>query len=418
MANGDGGFNDTVVGLLGNPAFTTGIGLLSGALDRRPVGQTLAQGLEFGVTAAQAGQQVRAQRLALQQLAQQRQQQSALNDLISTFSSGAGVVPSAGPGAVARLAASAAGTPPAAGAAGAAQPGGSFNINPSQAAFLRLLPPEQQMEVITSLLFPEEQRARGLEGRFQALEQRGVEITPEVALELAGGGEDPTQALLASTQALQAQLSAQLTRERVLAAQEERGEREQAQIEQGINTKRGLVDLSGTIGDIEQQLSILEGTPLEPGSGVEPVARFGAGIAGLAGRLTGLDTERATQLATSFDRLNQLTSGAAIEQSLQVLREVGVISDTKFNAVRKTILDPAATPGAIRSALADIAESTVRAGRDQGIELPELEGLIPQLRGERPGAGTVRNLGTGEIRPLSPAEERELEALRRSQGAP
>ena len=226
---------------------------------------------------------------------------------------------------------------------------------------------------------------------------------------------DRTADLVAGTAARVDQLRADLLQEQLTEARAGRTDAETTARRQQLDARRNVLDLAGTIGEIEANLAALEGSPLEPGTGAEELARGGAGLVSLGRRLAGQPDERAQELATAFDNFRRLTSSTAILSSLDTLRNLGTISDQKFTSVRDTILDANATPGAIRSALADIAEANSRAGRDLGLELPELEALIPQLRGQ-PGPGGVAPGGAPAAGPLSPAEQQELEALRRAQG--
>ena len=226
---------------------------------------------------------------------------------------------------------------------------------------------------------------------------------------------DRTADLVAGTAARVDQLRADLLQEQLTEARAGRTDAETTARRQQLDARRNVLDLAGTIGEIEANLAALEGSPLEPGTGAEELARGGAGLVSLGRRLAGQPDERAQELATAFDNFRRLTSSTAILSSLDTLRNLGTISDQKFTSVRDTILDANATPGAIRSALADIAEANSRAGRDLGLELPELEALIPQLRGQ-PAPGGVAHGGAPAAGPLSPAEQQELEALRRAQG--
>lgn len=373
---GGPGFNQAVTGLLGNPALATGIGLLAGAFDRQPVGQTLAQGLQFGQGTAALSQRNELLRQRMRQEAAQAQalqrQQAAVGELSGLLSSGEDVTPE--------------------------------TLLPS----LLQVAPGAVAQGLLAQVFPEPGQARGLEARFQALEERGVEVTPELAVELAGGAEDPIEKLLAVTAAQQARLNTQISEERLAAARQERTAAEEARVQSERDDRRAFIDTSRSIGEIAGLVTTLEGTPLQPGTGGEDIARGFAGAQSLVSRLAGFPAEDAERLATAHDRLQQLTTRESIEATFGRLREAGTITDRKFNALTSTIVDPSSTPDAMRLALGDLTQASIRQGRDLGEDTSALEELLLQLRGEGQsavgggaGGGVDFNfdLGTGQLSP-------------------
>ena len=191
-------------------------------------------------------------------------------------------------------------------------------------------------------------------------------------------------------------LRADLMRQQLAESQAEQTAAAATAQRQQIEAGRNVADLAGTLDEIEANLGILEGTPLEPGTGAEELARGGAGLLSLGSRLGGMEDARSQELATAFDNFRRLTSSTAIISSLETLKDLDVITDRKFQAVRDTILDAGSTPGAIRSALADIREANARAAQDLGVELPSARAPAQPGAGVAPSSGTI-NLGTGTV---------------------
>jgi hypothetical protein len=150
------------------------------------------------------------------------------------------------------------------------------------------------------------------------------------------------------------------------------------------------VQLSGA-REMVQIIRDLEGTYAETGAGAALRTTALSGIA-LAGDTLGLDVEEQKELTTKAQRFQQLARKLAVDNFAAFAKDIGQVSDTKFQALVDNDVSPNKTIGANALALADRIEAVLEAADRNEVSVSdrnELARLAQDLRGsERVDAST------------------------------
>lgn len=396
---GGPGFNEAITGLLGNPALGAGIGLLAGALDRQPTGQTLLQGLGLGQQTALLGQRAESRavrndllRQRLRQEAAQaqaaQQQQAAIQGLQGLLSGEEPVeqgqllplLAQVAPGAVA------------------------------QGLLGQIFPPEERAE--TSLV----RNVRALEDPTLSPEQQ------EVIRKNLTADPQATDQLLKTVEL-------QLRAVQLENAQREAASEAQDAATQRTKTKSALVsDLNNAVR-LTELAGRLQGTQLEPGTvGIETRRAIASGLTE-ARNLLGVDTATAQRMISDFDEFQKLSRNFATQSTSRQFGDQA--TNFQLQQLQQTVPNVDITVEANRRIARGAVQTLLNAADAEGIEIPNrqrFEGflaepeapqveqrgpitVIPQVRTQRRQAPAAPETGggnrfrfnpaTGELEPIS-----------------
>lgn len=368
--------NGKIEGLLGNPGFTTGLGLLSAGLSQpQNLGQGLLSGLQAGGQLQEAGLRNRALREELQATSRRRRAMAEIPELIKSF----------GP-----LQSPMARTP---------QTGLLSAPQTETLGLLAQADPAAALTTLSSQLFPEERSQTSLVRNLRAagIDPMSEEGRKLVVDNIRSAGGDELQAMLAQVQ-LQREMTELSARERELTEEEEEKRQSQARRLDSVMTTADNIDqMSDMLGILEQSGG------LEPGVGFETERRA---ISGIIAGITG--DEQRSAANTAYDNLRRLSESEALKRAGSILSEMGTISNAKFNAARETLADPSSTPAAMRLAMADILDASVRGAEIEGLELENADALKEQINRLRTTAQEALRPNDRRERPEAGSEDQSM----------
>lgn len=354
-------------GLLADPIFNLGLGLLSAGLSQpRSFGQALAQGLQLGGSLQQ--QQAQNQLLRERMQAEARQAR-ARQQIAETMQQGR----PATPGMV--------GATP-----GTTRPAGLLDV-PVQTLFEAF--PEQVAQGLLGQFFPDQ----GVEPNVvRTLRAAGIDPQSPEGQELIRrsiGGDD-VSSLMAQLQLMQTQLEIQRQQQQILDARREAAEAERQGRSQMGDLRREIFSQLQLGQEAAQLLEDLEGTFGQTGFGADFRGSL-AGAAALAQDILGGDSSDARRIASQIERLNSIATRFGFE-NFKVFS--GAISDREVQIALGKDLSVNKTPEANRQALADRLEIALNQADIHGFKVENrdrIENLIARLRGqeapEEAGAG-------------------------------
>jgi ribosomal protein L12E/L44/L45/RPP1/RPP2 len=368
-------------GLLADPVFNLGVGLLGAGLSQpRNLGQGLLGGFQAGGQLQSRASQNQVLREQMTQQARQRQAQTQLGELMSS---------------------------------------GQFGTGQEHLGLLAQASPDAFTQSLMGQVFPQQRADTSLVRNLQAagIDPMSAEGQEIIRQNLTGGNIDE---LLKTIQAQQAQLNTQLAQERLTQQRRARQASVRTERQERLESENAVFRGIRNIDELSTLVDRLEGTFLEPGGGADELRRAGLGAAAFLGERLGFDTQEQQRLAADLDRFRQLATGAGLE-NLEILRGTGAISDQKFQTLLKTFTDPTASPDAIRRALADAMEAQLDAAGKLDLDLPnrdEIEAQMQRLRGEQPSrrhqerrASSRRNQRPGKPQPVDLGNGMTLEFI-------
>lgn len=331
MANGN-----EVQGLLSNPLFNMGIGLLGKGLDRpQSFGQGLLGGMQAGTQLQGAAQENQANRRALQQQARQQKSQEEIRGLLQG------------------------------------------EEDPSRQQMMGLLAqasPQQFTHGLLGQMFP---KGRSDPSIIRTLQAAGIDPQSEEGQKLIrqsiSGGD-----LAAQIDALKAQQKLFELTQQQEDAQEEREAAEQEEDKVGDMLRTDLSHAE----ELAQLTQDLEGTFGETGVPLSEVREAAASGWAAVGNLLGYDTSRAKEVTNKMQRFNKLANDFAAKSATRMF-EGGSLTNDKLQLIQNSQISPKVAPEANRQVLADNLEILLQAAERGGHEVDRkrYESLIEELRG-------------------------------------
>lgn len=405
MANGE---DNGMSGLLGNPMFNLGVGLLGAGLNRpQNVGQGLLSGLSAGTELQGAALKNQEARARLEQLSRQQRLGNELQNLLERHTSG-GTRP-VGPSA-ALDANAAAGAQPGPTTDAAQLAGQQVNmpgpISGPQAEMLGLLgqvDPKAGVTAAVGLLSPDDRRPNSLIEQAQFVFPQDPDKQRQFVAENSGGGGD-----------LDRQLQMLDMRQRQLEFQRQQRELNQQERDQKQAQGELVASLRTDLNrgeELAELVNDLEGTALETGVPLSQMRRAATSGASALGNLVGVDTSDSQQLVGKFDRFNKLATNFAINSATRLF-DSGRISNFQLQAIQDAQVSPTVSPEANRLVIADNLQHLLEGADRAGIEIKDqeqFESTIQGLRGEAEGSSNQERtfqseaeaqqaIGRGEVR--------------------
>lgn len=397
-----------ILGLLGNPLFTGGLGLLAGAIDD-DVG--FGQAVRLGLGGAQQAVSFQNQRLLneanRQKLLNQARLQRARNEVFSRLGgqaiAPAGANVTALPGATVGSAAPGFGLLTEQEATQRRTPG----LDPSDLGLFAQAFPEQAGEILASQITPQEPGdplitlGDGQQVRFSEIPSDGQnlilaglnpgspEFNEKIEQSIANGGGTAADQVMAQAQATLAQLEVR----REVRTEQNRDARVRNSLK---STSRGLVEIS-RINDR------LKGTLGETGIGLDEARRVFKQSEAALKILTGFGDEKAQQVVNDMKRFETL----ALEQNIENIEQLrdalgGRPTEFEFDKFIQTGPSPSNPHRVNQQILLDEMRDIQNTARQEGVTLPQsFEDEIKRLEADLAGEGTV-NVGEPEITPTAP----------------
>ena len=353
----NGGFID---GLLGNPLFNFGTGLLAASgPSLQPVGfgQALAQAGQYTSQRQQQQLRLQAARDQIEQRRNQTQAREQLPGLLNTSNVPAGI----------------------------RAPQGLLDQRTMET--LSKAYPEAYGQAMVGGLLGQQQAPRVSTdmNTFEALNPQLTRGTPEYRQQYLDfvSDADPTGALMD-----QAQL--ELTMAQLEDIRDEREARNETANQNSVQTRRTIVsDLTKLekMADLNNRLS---GTFLETGVPFMEVRKAVANGVKSVQQLFGFDESRARQVTADFGKFDKFASDFMIG-SLDRLSGTGAITNAKFDALVRANAGIGSTPETNNSIIAMNIAALLDGAKIEGIELEneqELRDLIQMLEGSPPSLPT------------------------------
>jgi len=378
-------FGNHLQGLLSNPMFNIGTGLLAASgPSATPVGfgQALASGIQYGT-------QRQAEQMKLQMARDEMDAAQKRKAAIAEFSGL--LTPGQTPGPVVSATPAAINTPE-----GQSRAMGLLGqINPEafaqQAAARQFAAPAQA----------EAPRVSTSVNDFMLMNPDLAPGSPEFrsGYKEFMGQQDPSGAL---TDQVQLQLlSLQLENERTARAQEERTRTQEA-----AGTRKAVYSDLAKLEEMGQLNERLSGTFLAPGMVSPDMRRDIASVRTSVNELFGADTAESQKVISDFDRFSKLTQDFVIG-SIDRLNGSGALTDTKFNALISSNASLGSSPQANNLIIADNINSILDGAAIEGIEVPNADRyreLAQRLKGgpvdiEVMPVEQLRNLDTSGLTP-------------------
>lgn len=370
MANGDLNFQ----GLLSDPGFNLGIGLLGAGLSRpQSFGQGLLSGFQSAGTLQGRALENQVTRDALAASSRQRQAQQQLADQVtaSPEQRSLGLISQAGgqPGPTQQ----------------AAQLSGllSQGDDPQRRQMLGLLAeanPQAFTQAMTQQAFPQERSQTSLVRNLQAAgvapnSEQGREIILNTLTRDPGVTDQQLALLQTQLRAMQVQ---QMQRE---MQREERTEEQ----------RRGqlITDLRSDLNQAEELAQLnerLQGTALETGLPFTELRRGIASGVDAVKRLIGGSDEEAQSLIADFDRFNKLATDFAVGSATRMFDQGG-ITNFQLQSIQDAQVSPGVAPSANARVIADNIEALLAGADNLDIDIKDrsrFEALAQDLRGESP----------------------------------
>lgn len=372
-------FGNHITGLLSDPLFNLGTGLLaSSGPSMQPVGfgQALASGMQFAT-------QRQAEQMKLQQARDEMESTKRRNDAIAQFSGL--LAPGQTPGPVVSA------TPPA-----ISTPQGQ-----SQAmGLLGQIYPEAfaQQAAARQFAAPEKVEAPRVSTSVNDFMLMNPDLAPgsaEFKTEYKNfmSQQDPNGAL---TDQVQLQLlSLQLENERA-----KRAETEKTRTQEIAATRRDVNSDLSKLQEMAQLNQRLQGTFLEAGMVNPDLRRDAASVIQGIQQTFGADTSEAKQRLADFDRFQKLTQDFVIN-SIDRFASSGALTNAKFDALLSSNASLGASPQANNLIFADNIKAILDAAEIEGIDVPNagpLRELADSLKmGAQPQSAAPVNIETMPI---------------------
>lgn len=378
--------NTQLQGLLSNPVFNIGTGLLAASgPSATPVGfgQALASGIQYGT-------QRQAEQMKLQMARDEMDAAQKRKAAIAEFSGL--LAPGQTPGPVVSA------TPAA------------INTPEGQARAMGLLGqvyPEAfaQQAAARQFAAPAQAEAPRVSTSVNDFMLMNPDLAPGSPEFRAGykefvGQQDPSGAL---TDQVQLQLlSLQLENERAAREQEER-----TRTQEVAGTRKAIYSDLAKLEEMGQLNERLSGTFLAPGMVSPDMRRDIESVRTSVNQLFGADTAEAQKVISDFDRFRKLTQDFVIG-SIDRLNGSGALTDTKFNALISSNASLGSSPQANNLIIADNINSILDGAAIEGIEVPNADryrALAQRLKGgavvdiETMPIDQLRNLDTSGLTP-------------------
>lgn len=362
-----------IQGLLGNPVFNMGLGLLGAGgrqVGRLPqnTAQRFMGGVNQGNAMTQQFQQLQAQR---NQLSQQKKQQQALAGIQKIMQSPASQVPPM-----------------------IRRPG----LLQSQQNQLQGLLPQANPQAYTQGLISQQlggkqaPRVSADLNTYRSLnpgQTQGSQAERDGFMEFVSGKEDSTGQLLQ-----QAQL--QLAIEELNTVREERQAANETQTQERVALRRSVATDLTKLKELSEINQRLTGTALESGLPFPELRRAATGgVQALQSLFGGEGSDKkARELKADFDTFNKLSQDFIIG-SLDRFNATGAVTNQKFQALVQANAGVGTSPETNSFIIANNLEAIINAADIEGINIPnkqEMEDLIKTLRS---GAGTPAQTNTG-----------------------
>jgi hypothetical protein len=354
------GFGNQVQGLLSNPLFNIGTGLLAASgPSSQPVGfgQALASGMQFA-TQRQAEQMKLEQAREEMEAAREQREQAAQRQQAMREFSGL-LAPGQTPGPVVSA------TPAA------------INTPEGQARAMSLLGqvyPEAFAEQFAAQQFapPVPVEPPRVSTSVNDFAMMNPDLAPGSAEFRAGYKDFMTQQ--DPNGSLMDQMQAQLLMMQVENERAERAAAEKTEAQQVRETRRAV---SGDLAKLEEMATLnqrLEGTFLEAGMVNPDLRRDVESVKSSLTQFFGGDNARSQQAIADFDRFNKLTQDFVIG-SIDRLNGSGALTDAKFNALLSSNASLGSSPQANNLIFADSINAILDGAEIEGIEVGNADGL-------------------------------------------
>ncbi len=326
-------------GLLGNPMFNIGLGLLGAGLSRpETLGQGLLGGMQAGSQMQHAALRNQMHRDQMEQMAHQRDAQARL---------GAGVS------------------------------SGEITDEQELMGLLAQAAPEQFAQGLLGQVFPQERAEPSFVRMVRALEDPSLDDEQrELLRNHLVADPSSTDEML---RALDVQLRGmRLQQEQRQLDREDRDEREA----RGdlIVSVRGDLNAARELAELNDRLA---GTALETGMPASELRRLVASGGAAVGRALGIDTSEAQQLVADFDRFEKLSTDFGLK-SAQRMFDRGQITNLQLQAVRDASVSPFVAPDANRRVIADMVDLLLTSADRADIEIADRERFERLLGREEP----------------------------------
>jgi hypothetical protein len=359
-------------GLLGNPLFNLGVGLLSASgPSPQPVslGQALGSAVQFAGQQQSRASQNQALREQMTQQARQRQAREQLFEQLQGGTANAQLPQLPAPFGATTSAAQA--------LPGGEQPTGLLGQpQQNQLGLLAQAFPEQFGQAAIGQLFPQQRADTSLVRNLQAagIDPMSAEGQEIIRQNLTGGQQsEQLDQILKGLQIQQIQT-----------------QREEAATTKERETADARLSVFNTFDALNEIVTIndrLEGTIGETGAGFDEIRRAASGPLSVLIGLLGGDERKARQVAADFNRMEQLTTNNAINSLFGDQVGGGTLTNQKLDTFLQTKPGISRPPDTNRRILADMLESNLQSADKLKINLSNREAIearIKQLRGEDP----------------------------------
>lgn len=371
-------FGNHITGLLADPLFNLGTGLLaSSGPSMQPVGfgQALAGGMQFAT-------QRQAEQMKLQQARDEMEDAKRRRDAISEFSGL--LAPGQTPGPVVSATPAAISTPQgqsrAMGLLGQIYP----EAFAQQAAAQQFAPPAQV----------ETPRVSTSVNDFMLMNPELAPGSPEFreGYKEFAQQQDPSGAL---TDQVQLQLlSLQLENERA-----QRAQNEQTRAQEVAGTRRAVNSDLSKLQEMADLNKRLQGTFLEAGMVNPDLRRDVESVkASIMGAFGG-DTTKSAQAISDFDRFSKLTQDFVIS-SIDRFASSGALTNAKFDALLSSNASLGASPQANNLIFSDNINAILDAAEIEGIEVPNADSLRELATSLKLGAQPAADIETMPVEQL------------------